>query len=391
MTCPSCGDVIDYYLSEQNDSEFYSHLRQAEYAAPGVVIGYCGGLPTPETLYYTERQGPGVYSIYLMLSSMLGLPTVEKHKICMRIVESGIIQYQDLLPSVYRMLRGNSTNVTAVTNKVTDILGIPQQEFKRIDTVADCYSLYDDLVKCVGNAIGIGEEATNQQFDKMFISMAGMSPAVIAQLAEASWSSEDIRHQDVYRFLYPQINKDVQTLQILLPAFILDQNISPDCIDSLFLVTASCQDINNLYENNYKVIVKFLPFLVGLHNLRSNGDLNTFKDTQGNVLRYTLNDFISLSDGKKVQLLEEIPELRDLMSGCLVNSIRNGESHGDYRFDLTTQNITYRNLNGVEYHDRLISVAHKCVRQLRILCNIARLMVTVRIATREHGYPEQGA
>lgn len=388
VTCPSCGDVIDYYWSAGNDADFDAHLRKADYGDRGIVIGYCGGLPTPEPLYYKEGGGPGFFSTYLILHQILGLEPVEKHKVCVQKIDKDIIRYQSLLTSIYRMLRGIQTNPKAISKKIADILGFAEGEYHEIESIRNCYFAYDDMVNCVRKAISYSDSSVNDSFDKFFRNLVAIGPQEIANLAHASWQSDDLRNRDTYEFLFSRINSDVEALQILLPAFILDQNIDVLACRNLYLVTASVAQINDMYENNYVTIAKFLPFLMGLYNRLRNGDFNTFKDEFGTVQKYNLSDYLSLSDGKKVEIINKIPELRDLLEGCLINNIRNGESHKDYSIDNTTQTVTYRNFNGVTYTDRLINVAHKSIKQLRVLCNLAMFMIMVRKVTFDNGYPE---
>ena len=375
LECPGCNDPMVMTYSAKG---LKPEPKTAERDESGIVVCYCGGLPTPGCLYYQEEEsGVGFHSIFLILSNTIGYEMMEAYKYSLRRLQEGIVHWDNVLEVSYRMISGKKINPKAYYNKMKVVFKddhLPKDQF---ESPEDCKMHYDEMVAAVYRAMNVGafsERPLKKLFHSLKLAIVNrIGPDKIVESAKKAGYSNSVIHE-----VRTRINTTVKNLSKVLPALFLDFN-GGDGTD-LFLLTGSVDDINNIYSSNYEVICKTLPLLASIYNLVNNGDPDSFKNADGSIAEGNLKKFAELDNGKKVSLLMELPDFRTGISDILNTKIRNGVRHENLEYDIDTQTCEYHYDNSrpdVFIEIRLIDLAHAVLNQLRYFLMIYKLLLLI--------------
>lgn len=403
--CPCCHDSFKISFDRENALRInaggkWIKPKDAQWDTPGVFIGFNPVLPTPSELYYKHGKNPIIGSSFQLLSVIVGSMTlIPTYGGEMAIIENGIVKYRTSLAALYGMLHGKKTNVKAFSRKLRDEMRFqPGEKPVELKSVEDCYDLYHDLHKTVMRAIAapFGEIrlmdgktvncpiSIQPFFRDMEESLIKMPRDLFFTIVNNVFPDRESFIRNLHRNLYPAMNSCVRNIEKLLQAFLLDYILDPKTRLELNLTTASYQEVNSMYADNYNVIVKYLPFVSAMHNYKRDGEPDRFMDATGKIHRGDLSSFRDLTEGKQINLLDQLPEIHEALTQYIDNDIRNGEDHRNVTYDYETQTVTYHRLDGKSsVNHRLIDVAHQCVCQFRIITHLAYMMWVVEKLTQK--------
>lgn len=372
LKCPGCNDQIDLLFDHEG---LHPKLEAATTFEPGIVVGYCGGLPTPAALYYKrENSGTGFFSVFLNICQAFGDKIVLEYNAWLKILQEGIVQWCQVLEISYRMITGGNINPSAYNKKMIAVFGddIPQDRFK---TPEDCMEHYDDLVATAYNALNFGSfregklwklfNELSKEFTDLGRDLIEMPTAAVKGGCTPGLLDE----------VCQRINLLTKSLPKFLPACFLDFNGGSG--DGLFLLSGSPDDINKMYADNYEVICKCLPVLMAIYNKAYNGDPDCFMRADGSRAPGDLKKFADLDNGNKVNQLMTLPVFQEALAEALNTKIRNGVNHRNVKYDLETQICKYHydpSRPEVFVEHRLIDVAHGVLTQLRCLFLLYRYL-----------------
>lgn len=398
IECDNCGAIIDGRLQMKvrhdksssptgiPDLEIIPKLKSADYNDDGAVFAYSNTLPVPEYLYYQPWKGPGISSVFLVVSSMVDSDIVVAYGRQMAQLERDVIRYDSSLNSLSQLLRGSRTNIKAFKKTLQDKLGLTPKETPSINSWTECYDIYQELHRTVLKMLNRGDNSVLPLFKFLITGLVNLGQDKVNECRQALMEILDEKFSNYSKKLYIRLDQCVQELWKLLPGLFVDiydsQNLQLD--KQLRLVTSSLDDVENLFRDNFNFLARYMPFIMGIYNLIANGTLNKFFDKEGNELKYNLIDFLKCPDGKRIELMSTIPILQTALSEAMNHHIRNGIDHEDSEYDLSTQLCTY-------YYERqgekkseqcyLIRLAHMCVMQIRWLANLSWEMRILEIGT----------
>lgn len=397
IECDICGSIINGRLlfkkrhdknptpTDIPDLEMMPKLKNADYNDDGAVFAYSNILPIPANLYYQPWKEPGISSIFLLVNSMVDSKAVLDYGRRMAQFESGIIRYDSSLAALSQLLRGSKTNIKAFKKTLKDKIGLTLQETSSINSWTDCYDIYHGLHRTVINMLNLGDNSVTPLFNLFIKGLIDIGPDKVNEYRQAIMEKLNEKFTSYSKKLYIRFDHSIKELWKLLPGFFVDiydaQNLQLD--EHLRLVTSSLDDVENLFRDNFNLLSRYLPLVMGLYNLIANGAIDKFCDKEGNELKYKLEDFLECTDGKRVELMSSIPILQSALSEAMNHHIRNGIDHADSEYNLLTQQCTY-------YYERhgkkkseqcyLIRLAHMCVMQIRWLAHLSWMMRLLEIA-----------
>lgn len=381
ITCDACGNIIEGYFSAKDG--LYPKLKRCDNRTSSIVFSYSNTLPTPASLYYTPYKDNPITSVFMNVSTYLGNLGFNPQEINMygqemRYVEDGIVQYKDSLSLLYPLLRKERTNVNAFRKKLRDTMGLMPNEMPDLKTWDECYDLFHEYHKTIIGAISRHDVSVKPFLFKLTEELIKLGPDKLHEIKDSCYSDKK-EFERALDDVNKGLNSALKKLPQILPAFFLDlvEGRLPQCDKHFKLVTASIDDIEDLYKDNFNLLVKYLPLIMASYNCVYNGDIDKFVDSTGNATGHTLADFKKRSDGQRVNIMCQLPDLNDAMHLAFNQHVRNGIDHKDNEYDLTTQLATYyydNSDNTKSENVYLIHVAHMCIMQLRWLACLCYLL-----------------
>lgn len=383
ITCDACGNVIEGYVNSKKG--LHPNLKHCDNRMDSIVFSYSNSLPTPASLYYTPYKTNPITSVFINVFSYLGNLGFNSHEVTMygqemRYVEDRIVQYKDSLSLLYPLLRKERTNVKAFRKKLRDTMGWMPNEVPELKTWEHCYNQFHKYHKKIIGAISRHDVSVKPFYFKLMEDLNRLGPDKLREI-KASCYSDKNEFARAQTDANKGLNSALKKLPQILPSFFIDliEKRVPHCDKHFKLVTASIDEIEDLYKSNFNLLVKYLPLIMASYNCAYNGDIDKFVDSTGIVAGYTLAEFKKRSDGMRINIMCQLPELNNAMHLAFNQHVRNGIDHVDNEYDLFTQLATYfyDNSDHTKYENvYLIRIAHMCLMQLRWLACLCYLLWT---------------
>lgn len=122
------------------------------------------------------------------------------------------------------------------------------------------------------------------------------------------------------------------------------------------------------YNDSFNLIKVLLSLIVGLSNFRLTGSIDDFPNENGGMKGISsMKDFNLLTDGLKIDKLQDYGEVNDYLAGGFNHKIRNGIGHRRWDVVLDTQIIQFRynqNDDNVHYDIQLVDLGYLVVINL---------------------------
>lgn len=373
VECPGCFDNMELSFSKNG---LLPKQKEANYDSPGILIAYCGGLPTPASLYYQEINFPiGLHSIFLVLCSIYGVETVQKYNHNLKLLQNGIVQWSRVMDESYRMISGKKIDPKAYYRKLKSIFrdGVQEKEFQ---TPVDCIRHYENMIKTVYRALDFGlfkEGPLQNFFNKLtngFLNEEG--PEKILEVARITRYNSNLLKE-----VRKRINFCIKDFSKILPACFLDFNNGNG--KDLFLLTGTIEDINEMYADNFEAICKCLPLIMGLYNTSYNGNPDCFKNSDGST-EGNMEKFMGFDNGSKIKKMLTVPDIKVAFENILETRIRNGINHNNTEFVIETQSCKYfydMTRPNIYTECRLIDLAYRIIYQIRFFLLIHRFLILI--------------
>ncbi len=342
--CVDCGDNLTYTYSSRGLTPKGFKYMPLPQDPPITTIGYSSSLPITGDVYMKDLD----YVHSMMLSSQfLNLSfrspfTVEEiHKYDLFIInmQDGMLPYRGVLKALLPILKKGK--VDAFSKKMASLFN--EKKYQTLSSVREMYDSYFELLRGVYRHIAPNRyiEATYAPFIKPLEDLIDHSTVDevrdIKSNLDASGLISFWYKDEALSFLADAINN----IQKLLPAMIYsslgNKDIEGD--SNLKIVTIGCDDAIDLYKDGYEVLAHGLKILVGLNNLRENGDIDVFTNPGlGDV--NTITKFARKAAGKMIEHLEHNTSFINYLDSSMNNKIRNAASHsGGIDYNVMTQQI----------------------------------------------------
>ena len=375
IACPECNNHMHLTYGAQRGLQPSRYICKEE--ANSTHIGYSASLPICKEMYYTHQ--PLVtpfFSAFLNLFYLYGPEKLNTHKIITNRIFTSLLPNKNLMMELLPFVKKDG-NPEYLLKKVA-------VHFNDIDnntkTTATCIDIYNNYISLIYELIASPEykkqRGTYMNDLRCFIETA--SKEQIQNLIECTANFQDIEEW-LIKSGYPYIADIISHVEQYIPAIFFssigDFNI-PHTQD-FYILTVDEKQVSNDYARGFEELMKIIPFMVGLHNLKNNGDCNHC--TEGDTEYFNaLERFVNKTNGaKKKEIYNSYPSLKAYLEYTIESHIRNGKNHEDEVYDVKTQNISYHynaNSNGAIHTERLIDVSLRVYLQLLVMIEITILI-----------------
>ncbi len=375
IVCPECSNHIALHMNYPDGIKPSSYIVKED---GKTHIGYSATLPILSEIYYKEGIGSfnPFYSAYMNLCGLYGIAVIEKHKITIAKIINGIIPYKSLMIELLPFVKLDG-NPEYLLNKLAVYFKQKRGE-KRV--TANCLEIYNDFIETIFNALSTAEYI-KQRSSYMLELRNFVDDASTEQLQQLLDCASPF--QDIDKWLissaYPYIADIVNHIEQYLPATFFSSigAFSIPHAENLNILTIDNRQVSDDYARGFEELMKIVPFMAAIHNLKHNGDCNHYKEGE---VEYTnaLEKFVNKTNGdKKKEIYNSYPSLKEYLEYTIENHIRNGKNHEDEVYDVKTQNIAYHfNANRADaiHNERLIDVSFRVYLQLVVMMEITILI-----------------
>ncbi len=379
IVCPECGNRISLTMDKKGKIS-PNNLICSE-SNNTTHIGYSASLPICKVMYYTNFPisiGP-LSSAFLNLFSLYGPEKLSSHKQTFGKIVKGIIPYKasikDLLPFVKP-----DGNPEYLLKKIAICFNIKDGNTK---STASCVEIYNDFISTIFNALATPEYIKQRGIyaNELQHFIKDAAKEQLQQLVECT-SSFQILDDWLIQNAYPYIADIVCRMEKYLPAIFFSSigDFSIPHGGELSIMTIDYKQVSNDYARGFEELMKIIPFMAALHNLKQNGDCNYYKE--GEIEHHSaLDKFVNKTNGKKKEEIYTYSRLKDYLEYTIENHIRNGKNHEDEAYDVLTQTISYHyNAERADaiHQERLIDVSFRVYLQTLVMIEITQLITSIK-------------
>lgn len=375
IVCPECNNHMHLTYGAQRG------LQPSQYICKEVSnsthIGYSASLPICKEMYYTDH--PFVVtpfsSAFLNLFYLYGPEKLNVHKTIINNIFTSIIPYKNLMKELLPFVNKDG-NPEYLLKKLTSYFN----KENNTKTTATCLDIYNNYVSFVFKHITSPEYVRQRgiYMNELHKFVESASKEQMDNLIECSSNFQNI-DEWLIKSAYPYIADIINHIEQYLPAFFFSSLGDFDIphAGDFNILTIDEKQVSNDYARGFEELMKIIPFMVGLHNLKDNGDCNHC--TEGDTEYFNaLERFANKTNGdKKKEIYNSYPSLKAYFEYTIENHIRNGKNHEDEVYDVKTQNISYHfNANRADaiHTERLIDVSFRVYLQLLVMVEITILI-----------------
>lgn len=176
-------------------------------------------------------------------------------------------------------------------------------------------------------------------------------------------------------------NTFIEKFRYLIPGYSLFYLSSENFEDTqLGVTTATLDDLKSFYIDNFETIMGCIDLVIGINNIIHRNSYQTMKEKRRDI--GTIDQFIKLSNGKKLEFIDGEEVLDTLILNKIDNKLRNALGHSSTRYDGIRQLITYYP-NGVEIEENseslyLIDFIKKCIDQFVVMMSMGEVVYAVK-------------
>lgn len=342
--CVDCGDNLTYTYSPRGLSPKEFKFVPSPQDPPITTVAYSSTLPITGDVYMKDldyAQSMIFSSQFLNLSfrSPFSVEEIHKYDLFITRMQDGMLPYRGVLKALLPILKKGK--VDAFSKKMATLFN--EKKYKPLGSAQDMYDSYFELLKGVYLHIAPNRylEECHTSFVKPLEDLINNSTVDEVRAIKAKLDASGLISVWYKEESLPYLAEAINNIQKIVPSMIYACAGIKDVEgkDDLKIVTIGCDDATDLYKNGYEVLAHGLKILVGLNNLRENGDIDVFSNPGlGDV--DTITKFARKAAGKMIEHLEGNIPFMNYLYGSLNNKIRNAASHsGGIYYDVQTQHI----------------------------------------------------
>ena len=366
--CVDCGDNLTYTYSPKGLFPKEFKFLPSPLDPPITTIGYSSSLPITDDVYmkdldYAQSMIFSSQFLNLSLRSPFTVEEIRKYDQFITSMQDGMLPYRGVLKALLPILKKGKAE--AFSKKMATLFD--EKKYKPLGSAQEMYDTYFELLKGVYLHIAPNRylEECHAQYIKPMEDLIDHSTVDEVRDIKAKLDASGLISVWYKDEALPFLAEAINNIQMIVPAMIYASTGIKDVVGSgdLKIVTIGCDDATDLYKDGYEALAHGLKILVGLNNLRENGDIDVFTNPGlGDV--DTITKFAGKAAGKMIEHLEVNTVFMDYLDGSMNNKIRNAASHsGGIDYDVLTQHIVcYYDAtdDSKVYETTLMSVCRLC-------------------------------
>lgn len=377
IVCPICNNHLSLQFRKKGGLEPKELIIRD--CNQSTHIGYSASLPICKEMYYKKNETPIniFFSAAINLFQIYGPFEMKLYEHQHSLILNNVIQrknwLKELLPFVEQ---GN--NSTTFLKKLSLLNGTINIEAK-----GNAIEMYDEIVGTIYKGLSTPKYHRQRGYYAsdlgQFIREAKKEQ--LQQLVDCTSSFlniDDWLIKNAYEFIADIVNRIEKYLPATFFSSIGDFNIPHE--RDLNIMTIDYKQVSNDYARGFEELMKIVPFMAALHNLKQNGDCNFYKEGE-NENHNALDKFVNKTNGKKKEEIYTYSGLKDYLDYTIENHIRNGKNHEDETYDVLTQTISYHyNAERTDaiHQERLIDVSFRVYLQTLVMIEITQLINSIK-------------
>lgn len=362
VICPECGNQLN--LIYKKDGIFPKDYREKHDVKTDYDLYYSASLPIMEDLHLKPSKEIGL-TPFLSL-----LPLYDNRKVvAQNALEDRFLEYvfpyrnvfQELLP-IYR-----KGNVSAYSKKLVKVFNIGKR-YTPINDIKVCRENLFELLENTYNNFAT-DEYIKQIANPFFLGTLDVNH--LDDLKKAYTTTANVfKYNQWQKTAFHFIGKMVAKIEKYMPSLFYctvgDFNERHFPITNTY--TIGVDEVISDYDESFNLIKELLTLIVALSNFRITGDINVFPNKDGGMKGIEgMNDFHILTEGLKMDKIQDYPEVKNYLCGGYNNKIRNGIGHQRWTVVDGTQLIQFRykpNNDNESYDIQLIDLSFLVVINL---------------------------
>lgn len=397
VECAECGNKMEFRLSKKDG---FSKLVNGRWQpvgerdteklrmSSGYLFGYSQTLPiVPSGFHKKVPMGIGPFSPYIQFTMESGI-SQEKIAECNQKnawITANIIPDKDLIPSLFSLLSHKPFNGVAFISKCVNVLEIKKEVMEVPTDFEYCLDFFDEFIQTVyKNLVTGGHPSVSQNnfYHQAYKWLVCQEPEALKTDFE---DMKNLFSLDEYLMnVYGQISSTLKILDKLMQGIFRSemQSLGVSSISvRMHITTIGHKELLNVYKEHYEMISKGLIFIAALRNKLEGRSAEDFGD--GNPSN-NFKRFASLSNGKRIELMNQTASFSDFFTDVLNAHWRNANEHADVEYDSVTQlcKFRYDSTQSEKFEEvLLIDIAKAVYRQLVFLIEISKLIKVAKSKT----------
>lgn len=365
LECPNCGNQINFhYNKDKGILPLRYRIHEEKNVSTEYDLYYSALLPVDAKLHFKPSKNITLTPFMFLSTIYDGEKVVLQNKVGKQFLEN-VYPYrkafQELLP-IYR--KGNTV---AYSKKLTYIFNITQK-YIPISDIKTCRIQLFELLQNTYNNLSTDEYLSQianpylvDTIDVKNIDSLKVPFAEITNIVNYNhWQKQ------AFDFISDMIAKFEKYMPSLFYCTIGDFEVPHKYAVETY--TISAKDVVQDYDKSFNLIKDLLSLIVGLSNFRLTGSIDDFPNENGGMKGISsMKDFNLLTDGLKIDKLQDYGEVNDYLAGGFNHKIRNGIGHRRWDVVPDTQIIQFRynqNDDNVHYDIQLVDLGYLVVINL---------------------------
>lgn len=377
IVCPDCNNHLNLSMTSKGilPANFVCSETQGS-----THVAYSATLPVCREIYYQHYPTliTPFSSSFLNLYNLFGQKAVVDFGTSVRKILNGIIPHRHALKELYPLLI--KKNVETFSKKLSIVFN---NKIETTNKNLDCVVIYFELIKTIYN--GLQTDAYEQQktgyFKEITNFIQNSSPDTLNNIISATNTFQNIDdwlEQKAFNY----IANITAHLETYIPALFYSSigNFVMPHTENLNILTIDYNQANDDYAIGFEILIKIIPLIIALHNTMRNGDCNIYREN-GNETNNALSQLTNTFGGKRKEIVENYPNLKEYFEYTLDNHIRNGENHCEVNYDVITQTLSYKyNINNpnLTHTERLIDLCFRVYLQFMRIIEIITLIIAIK-------------
>lgn len=365
LECPNCGARIVFtYNKDKGILPLGYRIHGEENVSTEFDLYYSALLPVDAKLHFKPSMNVTLTPFMFLSTIYNGEKVVLQNKVGKQFIENiypFCTVFKELLP-IYR--KGNTV---AYSKKLTHIFNITQK-YTPISDIKVCRIHLFELLQNTYNNLSTDEYlsriANPYLIDTIQVKDIDSLKSPFAEITRivnySQWQN------DAFDFISGMIAKFEKYMPSLFYCTVGDFVVPHG--SKLETYTIDEEEVIQDYNDSFNLIKDLLSLIVGLSNFRLTGSIDDFPNENGGMKGVSgLKDFYLLTDGLKIDKLQDYHEVNAYLAGGFNHKIRNGIGHKRWDLVPDTQIIQFRynqNDDNVHYDIQLVDLGYLVVINL---------------------------
>ena len=340
LECPNCGARIEFkYNKDRGILPLRYRIHGEENISTEIDLYYSALLPVDAKLHFKPSKNITLTPFIFLSTIYNGEKVVLQNKVGKQFLDNVYPfrkVFQELLP-IYR--KGNTVayskklaHIFNITQKYTPISDIKTCRIHLFELLQNTYNnLSTDEYLCQIANPYLGDTIQVKDIDSLKAPFAEINKSVNYN----QWQKR------AFNFISDMIAKFEKYMPSLFYCTVGDFEVPHQYEAETY--TISTEEVIQDYDDSFNLVKDLLPLIVGLSNFRLTGNIDEFLNKDGDMKGVTcLKDFQLLTDGLKIDKLQDYNEVYKYLARGFNHKIRNGIGHDRWDVVPNTQILQFR-------------------------------------------------